>query len=72
ALAGPRGTDKRLADSQRLTRAERDARYAARNVPFEEREAAEAAAADAADAVASHDTDTGDQVQLLGDRNASG
>jgi GTP-binding protein len=30
ALAGPRGTDKRLADSLRLTRAERDARYAAR------------------------------------------
>jgi GTP-binding protein len=30
ALAGPRGTDKRVADSLRLTRAERDARYAAR------------------------------------------
>jgi hypothetical protein len=30
ALAGPRGTDKRLADSLRLTRAERNARYAAR------------------------------------------
>jgi GTP-binding protein len=30
ALAGPRGTDKRIADSLRLTRAERNARYAAR------------------------------------------
>jgi GTP-binding protein len=67
ALAGPRGTDKRLADSQRLTRAERDARYAERNIPFEQREAAAAALADI-----DTDTDTGDQVQLLGDRNASG
>jgi GTPase len=30
ALAGPRGTDRRLQDSVRLTRSERDARYAAR------------------------------------------
>jgi GTP-binding protein len=30
ALAGPRGTDRRLQESVRLTRAERDARYSAR------------------------------------------
>jgi GTP-binding protein len=30
ALPGPRGTDRRLPESTRLTRAERDARYAAR------------------------------------------
>ncbi|HSP38240.1 MAG TPA: GTPase ObgE [Frankiaceae bacterium] len=41
ALAGPRGTDKRLADSLRLTRAERNAQYAARRA--ETAESAEAA-----------------------------
>jgi GTP-binding protein len=60
ALAGPRGTDKRLADSLRLTRAERNARYAERHAPLDPDELAAATAADTAD--------DKDDVELLGDR----
>jgi GTP-binding protein len=35
ALVGPRGTDRRLTDTVRLSRAERDARYAVRRTPAE-------------------------------------